>query len=157
MRFLAHTTVDMLDPQPTLVERLVGPLLLQGQLRTAGLLRRHEDRHLRERERQEAQILQQPAPSREWVGGSLSDAQIMDTATAGVAQKEDDEESIDQEDIFYRVVPFLATITFFLFSRVLGADDAPFRPVMGKSRYAESALEGWPRVMAKMRKSFQEL
>ena len=53
-----HTTVDMLDPQPPLVERLVGPLLLQGQLRTAWLLRRHEDRHRRERERQEAQILQ---------------------------------------------------------------------------------------------------
>jgi hypothetical protein len=56
----------MLDPQPTLVERLVGQLLLQGQLRTAWLLRRHEDFHLRERERQEAQILQQSTPSREW-------------------------------------------------------------------------------------------
>src|SRR6266446_5361789 len=64
-----HTTVDMLHPQSAVVERLVGPLLLQGQLRTAWLLRRHEDRHLRERERQEAQILQQPTPSREWVGG----------------------------------------------------------------------------------------
>src|SRR6266436_2234974 len=53
-------TVDMLDPEPPLVERLVGQVLLQGQLRTAWLLRRHEDRHLGERERQEAQILQQP-------------------------------------------------------------------------------------------------
>jgi hypothetical protein len=35
------------------------------------------------------------------------------------------------------VVFFLAAITVGLFSRVLGADDAPFRPVMGKSRYAE--------------------
>ena len=49
----------------------------------------------------------------------------------GVAQKEDEEESIDQQDIFYCVVPFLATITCFLFTRVLGADDPPFRPVMG--------------------------
>jgi len=55
------------------------------------------------------------------------------------------------------MVSFLATIAFLLFSRVLGADDAPFGPVMGKSRYAELALEGWPRVMEKMRKSFQEL
>src|SRR5215475_6592256 len=54
------TTVHMLDPQPPLVEYLVGPLLLQGQFLTAWLLRRHEDFHLRERERQEAQILQQP-------------------------------------------------------------------------------------------------
>jgi hypothetical protein len=49
-------------PQPPLVESLVGEVLLQGQLRTAGLLRRHEDLHLRECERQEAQIQQQPTP-----------------------------------------------------------------------------------------------
>jgi hypothetical protein len=77
------------------VERLVGQVLLQGQLRTAGLLRRHEDLHLRERERQKTQILQQPTPSREWVGGGLSDAQIMDTAAVGIAQEEDEEEGID--------------------------------------------------------------
>src|SRR5262249_11203918 len=35
-------------------------------------------------------------------------------------------------DIFDRVVSFLATITCLLFSSILGADDAPFRPVMGK-------------------------
>ena len=56
----------MLDPEPPLVERLVRQVLLQGQLRTAWFLRRHEDLHLGERERQEAQILQQPTPGREW-------------------------------------------------------------------------------------------
>ena len=45
-----HTAVHVLDAQPTLVEYLVGQLLLQGQFRTAGLLRRHEDLHLGERE-----------------------------------------------------------------------------------------------------------
>src|SRR5262245_34387209 len=123
--------MDMLDAQPPLVEHLVSPLLLQGQLRTAWFLRRHEDFHLRERERQEAQILQQPTPSWEWVGGGLSDAQIMDTAAVGVAQKEDDEERIDEQDIFDRVVFFLATITRGLSSRILGTDDPPFCPVMG--------------------------
>jgi len=103
--------VDMLDPEPSLVEHLVGPLLLQGQLRTAGLLRRHEDLHLRERERQEAQILPQPTPSRERVGGGLSDAQIMHTATVGVTEKEDREEGVDQQDVFHRVVFFLAAIS----------------------------------------------
>src|SRR5262249_16453048 len=126
------TAVDMLDPQPPLVELLVRPLLLQGQLRTAGPLRRHEDLHLRERERQEAQILQQPTPSREWVGGTFSDPQIMDPASVGVAQKEDDEERIDEQDIFDGVVFFLAAITLVLFTRGLGPDDAPFRAVMGK-------------------------
>jgi hypothetical protein len=52
------TAVDRLDPQPTLVERLVGPFLLPGQLLATGLLRRHEDFDLRQREGQEAQILQ---------------------------------------------------------------------------------------------------
>jgi hypothetical protein len=84
------TAVDMLDPQPTLGERLVRPLLLPRQLLAAGFLGRHEDYHLRKRERQEPQILQQPTPSREGVGGGLRDAQIMDTAAVSVAQEEDE-------------------------------------------------------------------
>src|SRR5713226_4066841 len=56
----------------------------------------------------------------------------MDTAAIGVAQKEDREEGIDQQDVFDRVVFFLAALTLLLFSRVLGADDTPFGPVMGK-------------------------
>ncbi len=53
-----HATVDRLDPQSTLVQRLVGSVLFSRQLLVAGFLGRHEDLHLRERERQEAQILQ---------------------------------------------------------------------------------------------------
>jgi hypothetical protein len=51
------TAVDMFDAQPTLVERLVRPLLRQRELLTAWLLGWHEDLHPRERERQESQIL----------------------------------------------------------------------------------------------------
>jgi hypothetical protein len=54
----------MLDPQPTMVQGLVGQLLLSWQLPAAWFLRRHEDLHLGQRERQEAQILQQPTPGR---------------------------------------------------------------------------------------------
>ena len=50
----------------------------------------------------------------------------------GVAQKEDREQGIDEQDIFDGVVFFLAAITLLLCTRVLGADDAPFGPVMGK-------------------------
>jgi hypothetical protein len=85
-----------------------------------------------QRERQEAEILQQPTPSWEWGGGSLRDAQIMGTAAMGVAEKEDDEERIDEQDIFDRVIAFLAALTVRLFRRVLGADDPPLGPVMGK-------------------------
>jgi hypothetical protein len=56
----------------------------------------------------------------------------MDTAAVGVAQKEDDEERIDEQDIFDGMVSFLAALTRFLFSSILGADDALLRPVMSK-------------------------
>jgi hypothetical protein len=126
------TAIAVLDPEPPLVERLVGPLLLQGQLLTAWLLRWHEDLHFRERERQEAQILQQPAPGRERVGSGFRNTQIMGTAAIGIAQKEDREEGIHEQDIFDSVVFLLPAITFLLFNRLLGADDASFRAVMGK-------------------------
>src|SRR5712692_1907853 len=63
----------------------------------------------------------------------------MDATAIGVAEEEDDEEGIDQQDIFYRMVLFLAAITRRLFSRVLGAADAPFRAVMGKRGDAGAA------------------
>jgi hypothetical protein len=63
----------------------------------------------------------------------------MGAATIGVTEKEDDEQSIDEQDIFDRMIPFLAAITRGLFSRVLGADDAPFGAVMGKRGDTEAA------------------
>src|SRR5215471_5308146 len=56
----------------------------------------------------------------------------MDTAAIRVTQKEDEEQGIHEQDIFDGVVFFLAALTRFLFSRVLGADDASFSPVVGK-------------------------
>jgi len=63
----------------------------------------------------------------------------MDTAAIGITEKEDDEQGIDEQDIFDCVVFFLAALTLLLFSRVLGADDASFRPVMGKRGEAGTA------------------
>src|SRR6266853_2008390 len=63
----------------------------------------------------------------------------MGAAAVGVAQKEDEEQRIHEQDIFDRVVLFLAAITVGLFNRVLGADDASFRPVMGKRGEAGAA------------------
>lgn len=129
----------MLDPEPTLVQGLVRALLLQRQLLATGLLRRHEDRHLGQRERQETQVLQQPAPRWQGIRRRVRNGLIMGTAAIGVTEKEDDEQGIDEQDIFDGVVFFLAAITLFLFSRVLGADDASFRPVMGKRGEAGTA------------------
>src|SRR6266446_5691215 len=99
--------VDMLDPQPTVMQGLVGQLLLPGEALATGLLRRHEDRHLRERERQETQILQEPAPRRQGIRRRVRHGRIMGAATIGVAQKEDEEQGIDQQDIFDGMVLFL--------------------------------------------------
>jgi hypothetical protein len=63
----------------------------------------------------------------------------MDTAAVGIAQKEDREQGIDEQDIFDGVVFFLPAITLLLFTRVLGTDDAPFGPVMGKRGEAGTA------------------
>jgi hypothetical protein len=52
-----HAAVDMLDPEPSTVQGLVGPLLLPGQLLSSWLLGRHEDFHVGQRKGQEAQIL----------------------------------------------------------------------------------------------------
>src|SRR5207253_1352843 len=49
-----------------------------------------------------------------------------------VAQQEDREEGMDQQDIVDRVVLCLPALTVRLCSRVLGANDASFSPVMGK-------------------------
>src|SRR5262245_49962106 len=56
----------------------------------------------------------------------------MDAAATGVTEKEDREGRIDEQDIFHRVVFFLAAITPRLCSSVLGADDPPLGAVMGK-------------------------
>src|SRR5712691_11616552 len=63
----------------------------------------------------------------------------MDAASIGVTEKEDDEQGIHSQDVFHCVVPFLATITVRLSSRVLGADDAPLGAVMGKRGDAGAA------------------
>src|SRR5438128_8835962 len=63
----------------------------------------------------------------------------MGAATISVAQKEDEEQGIDEQNIFDRVILFLPAITVGLFNRVLGADDASFRPVKGKRGEAGAA------------------
>src|SRR5712691_10695724 len=126
------TAIDMLDPRSTLVQGLVRPLLLQRELLATGLLRRHEDLHVGQRERQEPKILQEPAPRGQRIRRRVGNGLIMSATTIGVTEKEDEEQRIHEQDIFDRVVLFLPAITVGLFNRVLGADDAPFGPVMGK-------------------------
>jgi len=86
----------MLDPQPTLVQGLVRPLLLQCELLAPGFLGGHEDLHLRERERQEAQILQQPTARRQGIRRRIRNGLIMGAAAIGVTEEEDNKQGIDE-------------------------------------------------------------
>ena len=137
-----HAAVDMLDPQSTVVQGLVGQLLLHRQLLTTGFLGGHEDLDLGQRERQEAQVLQQPTPGGQGIWRRVGHGLVMDATAIGVAEEKDEEQRIDQEDIFDRVVLFLPALTVRLCSRVLEADDAPFRPVMGKRGDAGATAMG---------------
>ena len=89
------TIIDMLDPQPTLVERLICHLLLQCQLLAPGFLRGHEDLHVGQREGQETQILQEPAPGRQGIRRGVHNGLIMGAAAIRVTEKKDEEQRID--------------------------------------------------------------
>jgi hypothetical protein len=56
----------------------------------------------------------------------------MGAAAIGVTETEDEEQGLDQQDIFDGMVLCLAALTRGLFRRVFGADKAPLGAVMGK-------------------------
>jgi hypothetical protein len=86
-------------------------LILQGrQLLATGLLRRHQDHHLRKRERQETEILPEPAPRRQGRGRRVRNGLLMGAAARGVAQEEDEKQGVDEQDIFYCMVLFLGIV-----------------------------------------------
>jgi hypothetical protein len=90
-----HTAVDMLDPQSAMVQSLIRYVLLPRELLATRFLRRHQDLHLGQRECQEAEILQEPAPRGQGIGCCISNALVMGAATVGVTEKEDEEQRID--------------------------------------------------------------
>ena len=123
--------VDRLAPPPTVVQGLGGPFWLPRPLLAAGCLGRHADRDLRERQREDAQSLSEAAPRGQgrgrWVGHGL----LMGVAARGVAEAKDAEQGLHEQDMFDRMARVRATLTLRRFRRVLGADEAPLRPVMG--------------------------
>src|SRR5882672_1072495 len=63
------------------------------------LPRRHDHLHLVERERQEAEILEQPTARGHGVRGGIGNPLIVGTARVGLTQKEDHKRGIDQEHV----------------------------------------------------------
>jgi hypothetical protein len=124
--------VDMFDAHPSPSEPPILRFLRSRQLLAAGLLRRLEDVHPVQRKCLKAQLLQQLAPCWQWVWRGVGDALVMDTAWTGLTQEEDAQGPIDQQKIFQHVPLFLAAITPFLFSRVVGARDGSLGAIMTK-------------------------
>jgi hypothetical protein len=145
--------VDVLEPQPTLGQRLVRPLLLAGALRAAGCRRGHAARPLRERAGQAAARRHARAPGRPGIRWRRGEAQGMPTAAVGVVQPEAGEEGLDQQAMFDRGRLCLPALTLRLGRRGLGADEAPCGPGMGprgdagaaaapRSRAADASASG---------------
>jgi hypothetical protein len=124
--------VDVLDAHATAGDPTIRGFLRAREGPATRLAGRHDDLDVVERKRQEAQILQQAAPSGQGVRGGIGNALIVGATGVGVTQKENYERSIDQQHVFDRVAFFLATITARLLSRILGAPDAPFGPIVAK-------------------------
>jgi hypothetical protein len=126
------TAVDMLDayapPSKLPIPRFLGP----RQRGPTRLLRGLEDVHAVQREGLKARLLPPLTPRRQRIGCGIGDALVMDTTRMRLAQEEEAQGLIDQEQVFQHVPLFLAAITRFLFSRVVGARDGALGAVMTK-------------------------
>jgi hypothetical protein len=103
---------------------------------------RHDGFHLVQGERQEAQILEQPAASGHGVRRGGGNPLVVSTPRIGGTQKEDGERRLDQQHILHRMAFRLATITARLLSRILGTFEAPFGAIVAKRGEADGSPGG---------------
>jgi hypothetical protein len=134
--------VDVLDTHAPPRDAPIHRLLRACKGATSRLSGGHDDVHLVEGERQEAQILEHPAARGQGVGRAIRHPLIVHAAGVRVAQKEDHQRRVDQHDVFHRMACFLAAIMARLLSRVLGAPDAPFGPIVPTRGEAGAAAGG---------------
>jgi len=123
--------VARLQPAAAGVPGLVGPVLVQRPRGAAGFLRRPEARPRRERARQAAPRLAPPAargPGRRRRGGAR---RRMEAAARRIAAAEEEEPGRDPAPLVSRLGLCLAALTGGLVRRVVGADAAPCRPILG--------------------------
>jgi hypothetical protein len=109
-------TIDVFDAHAPTGDTPIRRFLRAREGPAPRLPRRHDHLDLRERKRQKAQVLKQPAARGQRVRGGIRNPLIVGAAGIGVTEKEDCECRIDQQDVFDRVAPFLATITARLLS-----------------------------------------
>jgi hypothetical protein len=124
--------VDVLDTHATAGDASIRRFLHTREVPPPRLPGRHDDLHVVERERQEAQILEQSAACRQGIRCGIGNPLIMGAPRIGGTEKEDRKCRIDQQHVFYRVAFFLAAITARLLSRILGTPDASLGAIMAK-------------------------
>jgi hypothetical protein len=124
--------VDVLDADAPAGEAPIRRFLRTREVPPPRLPGRHDDLDVVERERQEAQILEQSAACGQGIRCGIGNPLIMGAPRIGGTEKEDRECRIDQQHVLYRVAFFLAAITARLLSRILGTPDAPLGTIMAK-------------------------
>jgi hypothetical protein len=124
------TTVDMFDAHASPSERPIPCFLRPRHLPPAGLLRRLEDGHAVQGARVTPQILPQLTPDRQGIRRAISHTLVRHTTGMRLTQEQNAQDGIDQEEVFERVPFFLAAITRFLCSCVLGARDGSLGTVL---------------------------
>jgi hypothetical protein len=127
-----HAAVHVLDADAPTGDAPIGRFLRAREGPASRLLGRHDHLDLRERKGQKSQVLEQLAARGQGIRGGIGKPLVMGTAGVGVTQKEDDERRVDQQHVFHGMALFLAAITAPLLSRILGALDAPFGPIVAE-------------------------
>jgi hypothetical protein len=122
--------VDVLDAHATAGEAPIRRSWRTREVPPPRLPGWHDDLHVVERERQEAQILEQSAARGQGRRCGIGHPLIMGAPRIGGTEKEDRQCRIDQQHVLSRVAFFLAAITARLLSRILGTPDAPFGAIM---------------------------
>ena len=132
--------VDVLDAHAATCDPPIRRFLRPRELPAPGFLHGHDNLDLIERERQEAEILEQPAACGQGIGRRVCNPLVVGAAPVSRAQEQDRERGIDEQHVFHRVAFFLTAITARLLSRILGAPDAPFGPIVPKRGEAASGV-----------------
>ena len=87
--------------------RRISRFLRPCELPAPGFLHGHDDLDLVERERQEAEILQQPAACGQGIGRSVCNPLVVGAAPVSLTQEQDRKRGIDEQHVFHRVAFFL--------------------------------------------------
>jgi hypothetical protein len=125
-----HAAVDVRDAHTSAGDAPIRGFLRAREGPAAWLPRRPDHRHLVERARQEAEILEPPTARGPGIRGGIRHPLIVGTARVGLTQTEDHQRGIAQEHVVDRVVRLLAAIIARLRRWSLGALHAPFGPIV---------------------------